>query len=93
MATLFNFTGTKNTPAVGIDQNGDDQLWMIGMLPDHTVLAFYTGGVKAVEYLAIDVAVMLITEQVEDIAGKHQMLVEFSRMFFENRFHEEAGTC
>jgi len=49
MATLFNFTGTKNTPAVGIDQNGDNQLWMIGVLPNNTVLAFYTCSIKAVE--------------------------------------------
>ena len=87
MTASFNFPGTKDPTTVGINEGGDDQFWMVGALAQFTVIAFKFGGVKLLENIFVQIAFMVLAEQVKNIGWKQKSLVEFNGAWFEWRFH------
>ncbi len=59
-ASLFNFTRAEHTMAIGVDQDGNDQLGRIGMLAEMMVLALNFRGIYVLKNSFIDIAVMLL---------------------------------
>jgi hypothetical protein len=87
MAATFNFPGTENASTVGIDEDGDDQFRVIGVLAQYTVIALQIRCVKLLENIFVQIALMILAEQVENIGWKQKSLVELNGAWFEGRLH------
>ncbi|WP_156350844.1 hypothetical protein [Pseudomonas sp. EGD-AK9] len=69
--------------AVGVDQDGDERARMIGPLPDATVLLFHHARVEMLEDFFVDKAVIILGQQIKNVAGKQEALIHFNRAFLE----------
>ena len=69
----------EDTATVGVDRNGNDLPGMIGMLTDGAVKALHASGIQLIEQFSIEIAFVVLRQQIEDIAGKQLALMEFFR--------------
>lgn len=87
-AAPFDLPGAEDASAVSVDQDGNDQLRMIGMLALDAIKAFNAGRIELLEELCIKIAFMLLRQKIEDIAGKKLVLMKLNRAGFEGNGHE-----
>ena len=87
MTATFNFPVTKDPTTVGLNEGGDDQFWMVGALAQFTVIVFQVGGVKLLENIFVQIALMILAEQVKNIGWEQKSLVELNGAWFEWRSH------
>jgi hypothetical protein len=87
MTASFDFPGTEDPTAVGINEDGDDQFWVVGVLAQFTVVALQFGCVKLLENILVQITLMILAEQVKNIGWKQKSLVEFNGAWFEWRLH------
>ncbi|WP_235937043.1 hypothetical protein [Vreelandella azerica] len=71
--------------AIRINEQRDDQAGVVGPLAKMAVLLLDRGGIDLLEELFIKKAVMVVGQQIKEIAGKQEMLVRFDRAVFERR--------
>ncbi|RCV93573.1 hypothetical protein, partial [Vreelandella rituensis] len=84
-AAPLNVTGTEHAMAIRINEQRDDQAGVIGPLAKMAVLLLDRGGVDLLEEFFIKKAVMVVGQQIKEIAGKQEVLVRFDRALFERR--------
>lgn len=84
-AASLNFTRAKHAMAVSIDQDGDKSTRVIDSLPNTTVLLLYHARVELREDLFVDKTVMILSQQIKNIAGEQEALIYFNRAVFERR--------
>ena len=70
IAAPFNFSRTEHTPAVGIDQDGNYLLRRVGVLTQALIRTFNRAGVQLLKNITIEIALMIIRQQIKYIAGK-----------------------
>ena len=58
------------------------------MLALGAIVAFNAGRIKLFEQLGVKVALMILWQKIEDIAGKKLMLMKLNRARFERNGHE-----
>jgi hypothetical protein len=56
-------SGTEDAPAIGVNQDGNDQFWMIGSLTLDAIEAFNAGGIQLSEEFAVEMAFMLLRQK------------------------------
>ncbi len=78
MAAFFDFPGAKHALAVGKYQNRNDELGMIGILAFNAIKTFKTARIKLLKQLCIEKTFMIFWEQIKNISGKQQVLIEFN---------------
>ena len=60
-AVFLNLAGTEYALTVGINQNRNDELWMICALATTTVLRFHKGRIQLFEQVRIQITFMVIS--------------------------------
>ncbi len=60
IATPLYLPGTEYASTIGVDQYRNDQLWMIGMLAQDTILLFQAVGIELFKQISIEVAFVII---------------------------------
>lgn len=86
-AAALDLPRAEDAMAVGVDQDGDDQPGMVGMLAFDAIEAFNTGGIELLEEFGMEVAFMILRQKIEDIAGKKLVLMKLNRAVFEGNGH------
>jgi len=60
---------------------------MVGVLPQMTVAVFELGGIELFENILVQIALMIVVEQVKHVGGEHQPLVKLNGAAFKRWFH------
>lgn len=68
---------------VSIDKDRYDQSWMVGILTKVVILLFHFSRVDVLEDILKNEAVMIRGQQIENVRGKHKVLVKVSGVSFE----------